>query len=108
MRLPLSSILFLSDQNQKLIGQYELASRYEKVIQFDIRVPDGWRVTSLKGSDGKPVPYQRNVESDETRLNIRIPGGIPAGTWSAFWICSHHTPGGGRLARRQLSKGVPG
>lgn len=79
LELSPTSILILSDRMQKLIGQYQLTARHEKVVDFDLLVPSGWRMVTLKGPDGKPLEFQRIAAADGTRLNARIPGGLPAG-----------------------------
>lgn len=79
-----TSILFLSDRNQKLIGQYQIKAVHEKIINFDLDVPADWRVTSLKGADGKPLPFQRIRDAEKTHLNVKIPGGLPAGSATAI------------------------
>ena len=94
-----TSILFLSDQNQKVIGQFQLAAENEKVIDFDLLLPVGWRLMSITGGQGTPLSFQRFVGDPQTRINAKLPGGLAPGVsdtivfeaqmtsdqWSSSW-----------------------
>ena len=94
-----TSILFLSDRNQKMIGQFQLTAENEKVIDFDLLLPAGWRLMSITGGNGAPLSFQRFVDAPQTRINAKLPGGLAPGAsntivfeaqmtsdqWSSSW-----------------------
>lgn len=79
-----TSILFLSDRRQMMIGQYQLSAKHEKVVNFDLKIPQNWRVTSIKDAQGKSLPFQRIVTNGQGQLNVRMPGGLAAGTQTSI------------------------
>ncbi len=74
-----TAILFLSDRQQKLVGRYQLKSQHEKIIDFDLRVPQDWRITEITGPDGTPLSFQRFAEENGSRIKVKVPGGIIPG-----------------------------
>ena len=94
-----TSILFLSDQNQKVVGQFQLTAENEKVIDFDLLLPSDWRLMSITGGTGSPLSFQRFTADGQTRINAKLPDGLAPGAsntivfeaqmtsdeWSSTW-----------------------
>lgn len=88
-------LLSLEEQELRVQGGFLLVPRGEKLLGFDIAVPEGWEITAVTGADGKGLGYDRSPPAERPgRVHVRLPQGVPPGREARVLFRARSVPKG--------------
>jgi len=95
VRATTNVLLIVGDRQQEVQARFVLQPEIEKLFAVDFLVPLGWSVSNVALDNGSQLAFERFAPAEDgvSRVQVRLPQGIPPGDLVHVVLKATHTSG---------------